>query len=374
MPAKRQRRAIACLAAAAAPTTKALRLGGLRRPRPPPSIPRAGAETVAEHIAEDPRHTEAMREEVVVSSAMTARECVRRVREAPASWGRSGRVWVNGQDGRFAGYVGASQLLLAEPDASLAFLAKPPEAVLRADEDLDDALARVVNRGGSGALPVVDSNGALVGALAPGEVMVELEQAVTEDVARYAATGAGESYFGSRIQDLVCARGAWLAALLVLQSASSVVLGKFEGLLQRHLALALFLTMLTGTAGNAGNQTSALVIRGLATGEIRAGRDWRRVLWRETRVALPLSIALGLAAFGRVVAAVPGRMAVRTAGVVAFATTSTILAAILVGVGAPLLLDAVGVDPCNCASPALATAVDLLGVVFLCVTGQRFLK
>ena len=107
------------------------------------------------------------------------------------------------------------------------------------------ALARVVNRGGSGALPVVDSNGALVGALAPGEVMVELEQAVTEDVARYAATGAGESYFGSRIQDLVCARGAWLAALLVLQSASSVVLGKFEGLLQRHLALALFLTMLT---------------------------------------------------------------------------------------------------------------------------------
>ena len=54
--------------------------------------------------------------------------------------------------------------------------------------------------------------------------------------------------------------------------------------------------------------------------------------------------------------------------------TSTILAAILVGVGAPLLLDAVGVDPCNCASPALATAVDLLGVVFLCVTGQRFLK
>ena len=218
------------------------------------------------------------------------------------------------------------------------------------------------------------ANSALVGALAPGEVMVELEQAVTEDVARYAATGAGESYFGSRIQDLVCARGAWLAALLVLQSASSVVLGKFEGLLQRHLALALFLTMLTGTAGNAGNQTSALVIRGLATGEIRAGRDWRRVLWRETRVALPLSIALGLAAFGRVVAAVPGRMAVRTAGVVAFATTSTILAAILVGVGAPLLLDAVGVDPCNCASPALATAVDLLGVVFLCVTGQRFLK
>ena len=122
----------------AAPT-KALRLGGLRRPRPPPSIPRAGAETVAEHIAEDPRHTEAMREEVVVSSAMTARECVRRVREAPASWGRSGRVWVNGQDGgRLRRRVAA---LLAEPDAS----PRPREAARGSparDEDLDDALAR----------------------------------------------------------------------------------------------------------------------------------------------------------------------------------------------------------------------------------------
>ena len=64
--------------------------------------------------------------------------------------------------------------------------------------------------------------------LLDGVERVRSTQAVTEDVARYAATGAGESYFGSRIQDLVCARGAWLAALLVLQSASSVVLGCVE--------------------------------------------------------------------------------------------------------------------------------------------------
>ena len=168
---------------------------------------------------------------------------------------------------------------------------------------------------------------------------------MTEDVARYAATGAGESYFGSRIQDLVCARGAWLAALLVLQSASSVVLGKFEGLLQRHLALALFLTMLTGTAGARATRPRRWLSGASRRAKFAPGATGGGVLWRETRVALPLSIALGLAAFGRVVAAVPGRMAVRTAAVVAFATTSTILAAILVGVGAPLLLDAVGVDP-----------------------------
>ena len=130
----------------------------------------------------------------------------------------------------------------------IATLAQAPEDLLRADEDLDVALSRVVKAGGSGALPVVDGRGALVGALAAGELMVELEQAATEDVARYAATGAAESYFGTALWDLVFSRGIWLIALLVLQSASSVVLGRFSSLLERHLALALFLTMLTGTA------------------------------------------------------------------------------------------------------------------------------
>jgi len=115
------------------------------------------------------------------------------------------------------------------------------------------------------------------------------------------------------------------------------------------------------------------VIRGLATGEIRAGRDWKRVLRREAAVATPLALGLGLASFARVAVSLRGALAVKTAAVVAFATTVTILAAIAVGVGAPLFLVSVGVDPCNCASPALATAVDLLGVVFLCATGQRFL-
>ena len=217
------------------------------------------------------------------------------------------------------------------------------------------------------------ANGALVGALAPGEVMVELERDATEDVARYAGAGSAESYFGARIRDLVKNRGAWLLALLALQSASSVVLARFSALLERHLALALFLTMLTGTAGNAGNQTSALVIRGLATGEIDARRDWKRVLAREARVAAPLACILGVASFGRVLTSVAGQHAAKTALVVASAMTSTVVAAIAVGVGAPLLLEAVGVDPCNCASPALAAAVDRLGVLFLCYTGQALL-
>lgn len=135
---------------------------------------------------------------------------------------------------------------------------------------------------------------------------------------------AGESYFGTPLFKLVSARAWWLISLLMLQSLSSVILTKFSGLIevrgpppsmtqvfsppspsfppyigvsmllswlwldamgvqQKHLVIALFLTMLTGTAGNAGNQSSAMVIRGLATGEIHRGNG-RKVIWRELKV------------------------------------------------------------------------------------------
>jgi magnesium transporter len=349
-----------------------------------------GDQTVLEHIAENP--TMHASREVVVDAKSTVAETVASIRAAADRVSEVGRVWVS-TGGAISGYVGASELLLAAPDHGIAGLAQPTETILRDDESLDDALSRVVMLGGSGALPVVDGDGALVGALTPSEIMVELERDATEDVSRMAGTGTTESYFGAKIRDLVVSRGAWLLALLVLQSGSSVVLTKFSALLERHLALALFLTMsffsrgvphrsarvpvsffrLTGTAGNAGNQTSALVIRGLATGEIDARRDWRRVLFREAKVAAPLAAILGLASFGRVATALAGAHAARTALVVATAMTTTVVAAIVVGVGAPLLLEAAGVDPCNCASPALATAVDLLGVVVLCSLGKALL-
>ena len=125
----------------------------------------------------------------------------------------------------------------------IATLAQAPEDLLRADEDLDVALSRVVKAGGSGALPVVDDKGALLGALSASEIMVELEYEATEDASMYSGNGAVETYFGARVRDLVRSRAAWLLALLVLQSASSVVLTRFSALLEKHLALAVFLTV-----------------------------------------------------------------------------------------------------------------------------------
>lgn len=83
------------------------------------------------------------------------------------------------------------------------------------------------------------------------------------------------TYFGTSVWTHIKQRSIVLIVLLLLQSLSSVVLSRYQGLLERNVFLALFLTMLTGTGGNAGNQSSALIIRGLSTGEINSKNSWQ---------------------------------------------------------------------------------------------------
>ena len=92
----------------------------------------------------------------------------------------------------------------------------------------------------------------------------------------------------------------WLGGLLLLQSLSSVVLDANKELVQEHLAITLFLTMLVGAGGNAGAQASISVIRGIATGRIRKENQYS-VLIKECCIGLFLAVTLFFVGFGRVI-------------------------------------------------------------------------
>jgi magnesium transporter len=139
----------------------------------------------------------------------------------------------------------------------------------------------------------------------------------------------------------------------------------------RHIVIALFLTMLTGTAGNAGNQSSAMVIRGLATGEIHKGNKMK-CLAREGKAALAAAVILSAASFARVLMT-PGSTMLATIAV-SVAMGATVVGAVLFGTATPLLLDRFGIDPVNFASPALATLTDVSGVLILCTVASALLR
>lgn len=349
-------------------------------PRTPIRMQRRLQVSVADYIAEK----ELQNREVVLDVESTVRDClltVRRLRragdKAASRISELGLAWVTEPGGRLFGWVGATDLLLAEPETSMRRLAQQAPVVVYADDDLDDAVNDMRAQDVPVA-PVIDDCERLVAVLAPVDVIASIEAEATEDVARMAASGAISSYFDASKMSVVRSRASWLLSLLLLQSASAVVLTRFSNLLERNLLLALFLTMITGTSGNAGNQTSAVVIRALATGEI-SNADAFKVVRRELAIAAPLAFLLGVASFFRVVftagSAGPAfsALALRTGLTLAVAMALTVLCAVFVGTGAPLLLDKFGADPCNVASPALATFVDLAGVLVVCSVGQLLL-
>ena len=155
-----------------------------------------------------------------------------------------------------------------------------------------------------------------------------------------------------------------LAGLMVVQSLSSVILARFEGLLREHLVVTLFLTMLVGAGGNAGNQAAVKVIRGLATGEVPAGGGAAAVLRREAAMGACLGAALFALAFARVMVSDGDPVAACAIAIAAFAI---VLASVVVGAALPLALARAGLDPAH-AGPAIQVIMDISGVAISCAT------
>lgn len=153
-------------------------------------------------------------------------------------------------------------------------------------------------------------------------------------------------------------RASWLIGLLIFQSLSSFILARNESLLQHHTVIVQFLTMLVGAGGNAGNQASVGVVRGIAVGTIHKSNA-RRVLVREFAMGLALSLIIGFTGLIRAkVFAVPWLETI------AITTSLFMIVVISVAVGAtlPLCMEVVGIDPAH-SSTTIQVVMDITGVI-----------
>ncbi len=156
--------------------------------------------------------------------------------------------------------------------------------------------------------------------------------------------------------DAMKSRARWLVGLLALQSCSGFILSRNEILLQDHPVIIYFLTMLVGAGGNAGNQASVRVIRGLALGTLNAETQ-SQFLSRELRMAFALSLILSLAGFLRATlfhTPLPETMAIT------LALSMIVFSSICLGAVLPLLLQKLGVDPAH-SSTTIQVVMDVLG-------------
>jgi magnesium transporter len=164
-------------------------------------------------------------------------------------------------------------------------------------------------------------------------------------------------------------RGLWLAILLLGEMLTATAMGYFEDELARAVVLALFIPLIISSGGNSGSQASTLVIRAMALGELRP-RDWFRVVRRELITGLCLGLVLGTMGFLRIVIwqAIrpnPGfaNHTILVASTVFFSLVGVVLFGTLSGSLLPFLLKKCKLDPASASAPAVATLVDVTGLV-----------
>ena len=177
-----------------------------------------------------------------------------------------------------------------------------------------------------------------------------------------------KSSSSTKEENTVFSRVCLLSFLLILQSGSSFILQSFAELISRHILITMYLTMLVGAGGNAGNQAAVLVIRRLATSRSFSVRS---LILRETFAALIIGSLVTLVGFVRVW--IEERGALLPSLTIAIALFAIVTSSIILGTLLPICLQrVVHIDPAH-AGPIIQVVMDILGVCITCAIGQTLL-
>lgn len=261
---------------------------------------------------------------------------------------------------RLEGVLTIKELLLARDEQHIADIMETEVITAETTEDQEEAVARMMKYDFI-SLPVVDKEGRLVGIVTVDDVMDVMEEEATEDFEKMAAMAPSEKpYLKTGVFTLAKHRILWLLVLMISGMITGGILGQYEAAFAAMPLLVTFIPMLTDTGGNAGSQSSTLVIRGMAVGDIEL-RDFLRVFWKEFRVSLLVGAVLSAVNFVRLIITCPGNEMI--ALTVALALFVTVLLAKTVGGVLPMAAKLVHADPAIMAAPLITTIVDAISLV-----------
>ena len=222
------------------------------------------------------------------------------------------------------------------------------------------------------SLPVVDHEDRLVGIVTVDDVVDVMEQEATEDFEKMAAMIPSERpYLKTGVVTLAKNRLAWLLILMISSMITGGILAKYEAAFAAIPLLVTFIPMLTDTGGNAGSQSSTMIIRGMAVGAIKPS-DILRVIWKELQVGLLVGMLLGLVNYLRLVILYPGQELLCLT--VVLSLIATVIIAKTIGCILPIAAQIFHMDPAIMAAPLITTIVDAVSLVLYFQLACRLLQ
>ena len=210
------------------------------------------------------------------------------------------------------------------------------------------------------AIPVLDQDERMVGIVTFDDAMDVMVDEATEDITKMAAMSPSETtYFDTSVAAHAKHRIAWLLILMFSSTITGSIITKYKNAFAAIPLLVSFIPMLMDTGGNCGSQSSTLIIREIALGEIRFS-DLFRVMFKEFRVSLIVGVVLALANGLRIL------IMYRNAGlalVIGLSLVATVIISKLIGCLLPLFAKKLHMDPAIMASPLITTLVDTCSIL-----------
>jgi len=265
------------------------------------------------------------------------------------------KLFVVDRNEALIGVLPLKRLLTADPEASVAAVMVEDMVIFRPEDEATDA-AQAFERYDLVMAPVVDSQGRLIGRLSIDAVVDYIRESADSDMLSMAGLKEEEDLFSS-VWRAARNRWMWLAINLCTAFVASRVIGIFEGSIEKLAALAALMPIIAGIGGNSGNQTTTLIIRGLALGQITQANA-RRLIIKELGVAVLNGIVWG-AAVGLFAWLLYHSVAL--GGVMALAMMLNLLVAALAGIFIPLMMERMKYDPAIGSSVLLTATTDSMG-------------
>lgn len=309
---------------------------------------------------------------------MTARQAILKIQESFRRYhGETIQdVYITNAEHRLIGGLSLQSLIASPPDILLKDIMSPVQ-VIKINVNMDqEEVAKIFSKYDLLSAPVVDGENRLLGIITIDDIVDVIEKEATEDIYGMGKISGVErvaeiNYGEASALTLVKNRVIWLFVLLLIGTfVSGRLLKGYAGMLQSVIALAIFIPMMMDSGGNAGAQSLAMVVRGLATGEITTDQLWK-IVKKEILAGLMSGILMGvIAMFG--VFVLQG-FNLNLAFAVGFSLAMVVTVATVAGAFLPLIFKRLGFDPAVAASPFITTTVDATCLIIYFEVARRLM-
>lgn len=302
---------------------------------------------------------------------MTVKEAMYHLKEIGISKETIYTCYVTDKNRLLEGIVSLRKLVVSNDDTLIEEIMEEDIIYVNTHDD-QESVSGIFRKYGFLAIPVVDNEHRLTGIITVDDIMDVMEQEATEDFQIMAAMAPSEAaYLDSKVLDLAKQRIPWLLILMISATFTGGIMAKFEDVLSAIVALATFIPMLMDTGGNSGNQSSTLIIRGLAVGEITVA-DAFKVLWKEFRISLIVASVLSVVNFLRMMVFTNVGMLVSLT--VSLTLIATVITAKMMGGMLPIIAKKLKLDPAIMAGPLITTVVDAVTLMVYFSMARLILK